>query len=233
MSAARMSVDGVTVRYGESVAVRDVSFDVPAGEVVGIVGANGAGKSSLLMSMNGLVPIASGSVAVDGRPLPREPWKIARTGVRFVSEERHLFPDLTVAQHLEVATLRGGAEPKAAIERALSIFTGLEPLIHRRAAFLSGGERSMLAVARAVVANPRVLVLDEPTLGLAPIATEQLIAALRRIKREGMTILLSEQGLALPRALCDVLIVMRLGALVERGKTATVLASENLRDVLI
>jgi branched-chain amino acid transport system ATP-binding protein len=192
------------LRYGGVPAVRGLSFQVGRGEVVGLVGPNGAGKSSTLLAIMGMVAPHRGEILLEGRPLAgRKTEAIVRSGVALVPERRHIFPELTVEENLRLglAGRRGGA--REAIGEAYELFPVLQGLRRRQAGTLSGGEQQQLAIARALVARPRVLLLDEPSLGLAPRAVEDVFRKLDEIRAHGLTIVLVEQRAQRTVALAD------------------------------
>ncbi|HEY2935477.1 MAG TPA: ABC transporter ATP-binding protein [Gaiellaceae bacterium] len=206
MPEAALAVDGLEVRYGAVPAVRDLSFEVGKGEIVGLIGPNGAGKSSTLQAIMGLVPIARGDVRHDGRSLRGwAPEAIARAGIALVPEGRHIFSGLTVEENLRLGL--AGRRGREGLERDLQWVYGLFPVVHefrsRNAGHLSGGQQQQLAIARALVSSPDVLLLDEPSLGLAPTVVETVFAALREIRERGVTILLVEQRATLTAAFAD------------------------------
>jgi branched-chain amino acid transport system ATP-binding protein len=189
-------VDDLEVRYGAVPALRGASLKIASGEVVGLVGPNGAGKSTLLQSVMGAVPAAGGSIAFDGRSVLGVPTdRIVRSGISLVPEGRHIFPQLTVDENLRLG-LVGRGEVNG-VQADLEFVKGLFPIVHdfrrRQAGLLSGGQQQQLAIARALVAKPRLLLLDEPSLGLAPAVVDTVWGALAQIRAGGVTILLVEQ----------------------------------------
>ena len=212
--AAVLEVTGLEVRYGTVPAVRDVGFAVKRGEIVGLIGPNGAGKSTTLHAIMGLVPSYGGEVSLDGRPLlGLAPETIARLGVSLVPEGRHVFAALTVDENLRLGLAarrsRDGLDEDYAWIRTL--FPILEEFRGRHAGALSGGQQQQLAIARALLARPEVLLLDEPSLGLAPTVVEAVFAALDEIRNRGVTILLVEQRAQLTVAFADRTHVMANG----------------------
>jgi branched-chain amino acid transport system ATP-binding protein len=225
---AAVDVEGLAVDYGRLRAVQGVTLSVYPGESVGIVGANGAGKSSVLRCIGGLVSAAEGSIRIEGRELRRpRPWSVPGVGVRLVPESRELFKDLSVAENLRAGTylLRRG-ERAEQVEQVLGVFPRLRQLLRSRAGALSGGEQQMLAIGRALAGRPRTLLLDEPALGLAPAAIGPLAEALLALKEMGLAILVAEQSLAIPRRLCDRVMVCQLGKIVASGTPDEVLTPE-------
>lgn len=193
-----LKIRDLTVAYGPVQALTGVSLDVEAGEIVALLGANGAGKSSLLRAISGLAPVVGGSIAFgdcDLRAL--SPDRVVAAGIAHAPEGRRLFPDLTVHENLLLGayTVRDRSTIQAATERLFGYFPRLRNRDRQRAGTLSGGEQQMLAVARALMSSPRLLLLDEPSLGLAPLMVEQIFTLIRQINRDaGIAILLVEQN---------------------------------------
>jgi branched-chain amino acid transport system ATP-binding protein len=212
-----LAVEQAYARHGLLQAVRDVSFALEEGETVALVGANGAGKTTLLRAIAGAHPLAAGSIHFDGADLKRVPAhrRVAR-GVALVPEGRRLFPGLTVEENLLVGAQRGRSG-RWAVETVLEVFPMLRPLRRARAATLSGGEQQATAIGRALMANPRLLLLDEVSLGLAPIAVEAVYASLRTVIGEGATVLLVEQDLTRALAVADRVLCMLEGRIVLEG----------------
>ena len=200
MSAA-IELDRLEVRYGAVHAVRDVSLTVDAGEIVGLIGPNGAGKSSTLHAVMGVVPAAGGDVRVHGRSVKgRAPEDVARAGVALVPEGRRIFAELTVDENLRLGRASGRAGD---INRVYELFPVVEEFRKRQAGTLSGGQQQQLAIARALVADPEVLLLDEPSLGLAPQVVDVVFEALQEIRESGIAILLVEQRAQRTVAMAD------------------------------
>ncbi len=198
MTAALLSVQGLEVRYGPIEAVKGISLALRAGEITALVGANGAGKSTTLMALSGLVPKAAGQVLFDGQDIGQlAPHRIVRTGVVQVAEGRATLTTLTVRENLELGayTRRDSAAERANdLDRVFTMFPRLQERASGLAGNLSGGEQQMLAIGRALMARPRVLLLDEPSMGLAPIVVQEIFRTLRDINAQGLTILLVEQN---------------------------------------
>ena len=187
-------VDDLHVRHGAVTAVRGLSLEVAPGEIVGLIGPNGAGKSSTLHAIMGVVPAASGDVRVGGRSvLRRRPEDVARSGIALVPEGRRIFGELTVEQNLRLGLSARRGNGSASLAAAYDLFPVLAEMRGRQAGALSGGQQQQLAIGRALVASPDVLLLDEPSLGLAPKVVDDVFAALAEIRARGVTILLVEQ----------------------------------------
>jgi branched-chain amino acid transport system ATP-binding protein len=199
-----LELEGVEVRYGPVPAVRDIHLKVGRGEVVGLIGPNGAGKSTTLHAIMGVVPAHEGDIHLDGRSIRgRSPEAISRAGVALVPEGRRIFGDFTVEENLRLGLAgrkRSGSKP---LTQAYELFPVLHDFRGRSAGVLSGGQQQQLAIARALVAEPELLLLDEPSLGLAPMAVDGVFETLRSIRERGVTILLVEQRAIHTVALCD------------------------------
>ena len=196
MTAPLLAIEGLAVDLAGRPALRDVVLAVAPGEAVGLIGPNGAGKSTLLKAVMGLVP-ARGTIRFEGAELGQlAPERRAALGIGYAPEGRRVFRGLTVAENLDVAGAAGAAERARRTEAALNLFPALRPHLNRRAWQLSGGQQQMLAIARALVAGPKLLLLDEPSLGLAPIVLEELTPALARIAAGGTALLIAEQNAA-------------------------------------
>lgn len=226
-----LSLRDLDLRYGRAQALFGVSLDLAAGEAVALLGRNGAGKTSTLKAVMGLLPSAGGTVTVDGQDVTGwPPYRAARLGLGYVPEDRRIFTDLSVAENLEVGRrpAPAGFESWTA-ERLTALFPNLSDLMPQRAGRLSGGEQQMLALARTLMGNPRVLLLDEPSEGLAPVIVDQLATALRGLRAEGIAILLSEQNLRFAGAIADRAAIIERGRIVQRCAMSELLADESLR----
>jgi branched-chain amino acid transport system ATP-binding protein len=213
--SSTLEVRYLEVAYGGVPAVRDVSFSVDAGEIVGLIGPNGAGKSTTLHAVMGLVPLVDGDVFLEGASLRgRPPERIASSGVALVPEGRRLFAELTVEENLRLglAALRGDGGASS-LEDAFALFPALHDARRRSAGVLSGGQQQQLAIARALVSRPSVLLLDEPSLGLAPTVVDLVFSTLQSIRERGIAILLVEQRAQRTVAIADRTHVLASGEL--------------------
>ena len=206
MTSSGFEVTGISVGYGGSPVVRDLSLSVAAGEIVGLIGPNGAGKSTTLHALMGLLPLRGGDVLLEGRSLRgRSPEAIARSGVALVPEGRRLFGELTVEENLRLglAGRRGNGMTRNPLDDVYELFPMLGEFRARSAGVLSGGQQQLLAIARALVAAPSVLLLDEPSLGLAPTMVDLVFSTVATIRDRGLAILLVEQRAQRTVALAD------------------------------
>ncbi len=216
------AIRGLNAYYGRAHILFDVTLQAARGEAVALLGRNGAGKSTTLRSIMGLGPTVRGEVEFEGAPLHGLPTHaIARRGLAYVPEERRVFSDLTVLENLKAGArpARPGV-PRWPVPRVLELFPKLGALQQRRAGQLSGGEQQMLAVARGLMGNPALLLLDEVSEGLAPAVVEQLAGTLRELRREGLTVLLCEQNLRFAMAVCDRAYVLAQGRVAFEGSIA-------------
>ena len=223
-----LTVSGLSIAYGAAMVVHEVSLEVRSGEIVTVIGANGAGKTTLLKAIAGVLRPAHGHVRLDGRDIGGRPsYQVAREGVVLVPEGRRIFGDQTVRDNLLLGALarrrpRDAAAVSADMERALGLFPALRDRLGHRAGGLSGGQQQMLAVARGLMARPRFLLLDEPSLGLAPMLVQEIFRALRELHVDGVTILLVEQMAAQAFALADRAYVLERGRITLAGRAAVV-----------
>ncbi len=228
-----LALQDCDVYYGKAQALHQVSIDVAAGEVVSLIGRNGAGKSTLLKAAIGLNAVHSGRRMMGDRDITAlKPYELGRLGLAFVPENRRIFPNLTVEENLKIATVMGRKGPWS-LERIYQLFPRLLERATQGGDTLSGGEQQMLAVGRGLLTNPEVLLLDEPTEGLAPLIVEQLTEAIRTINSEGVAILLVEQNLKVPLKLARRQFVIDNGRVVWSGTTAELQADRARIESLI
>jgi branched-chain amino acid transport system ATP-binding protein len=214
-----LEVSGLNVCYGSVEALRDVSIKVEAGRLVAILGANGAGKSTLLRTISGIARAASGTITLRGEEITRlSAEEIVRRGVSHVPEGRGIFPDLTVNENLMIgAYVRRGQDISADYARVMAMFPPIERRERQFGYTLSGGEQQMLAIGRALMAAPKVLLADELSLGLAPIIVKQVFAKLEQVRKAGITVLVVEQNARLAMKFADYLYVLKYGRVVMEG----------------
>jgi branched-chain amino acid transport system ATP-binding protein len=221
-----LEVEDIRTHYGTIEALRGVSLTVEEGEVVTLIGSNGAGKSTTLRSISGLTPASSGTIRFDGEEITRVPTEtIVSRGVALAPEGRHVFPRMTVRENLDLgAHRRRGVDITPDLERVYSLFPRLKERERQKAGMMSGGEQQMLAIGRALMAQPKLLMLDEPSMGLAPILVERIYETIREINRDGVTILLVEQNANYA------LDIAARGYVLETGRIAIANDSAKLRD---
>ncbi|MGD0266166.1 MAG: ABC transporter ATP-binding protein [Candidatus Methylomirabilota bacterium] len=226
-----LEVSDLEVYYGLSHILFGVTLRAAAGEAVALLGRNGAGKSTTLKAIMGLVPPSAGRVLFRGEDLVgKPPHLICRKGIGFVPEDRRIFPDLTVRENLEVGRRpEGNGDPMGSVERVFGLFPALRDLAERAGDSLSGGEQQMLAIARTLVGDPALLLLDEPSEGLAPRVLQDLAGHVQRLKREGMTILLSEQNLHFATRVSDRAYILEKGRIQYEGAIEELRADAEVR----
>ncbi|MDH3472786.1 MAG: ABC transporter ATP-binding protein [Rhodospirillales bacterium] len=232
-----LEVSGLQVDYGAIRAVHDVSLNLAEGELVTLLGANGAGKSSTLMCIAGALPATAGTIRLEGADVTSaRPEAMVRKGVATVPETRDVFPDLTVGENLQLGAYTrrkdaaGVAEDRA---RMFEMFPVLAERGGQPAGTLSGGEQQMLVIARAMMSRPRFLLLDEPSLGLAPTIVDQIFDMIATLKRSGLTILLVEQNASKALAVADRAYVMRLGKIEAEGTASEIAAATDLKALYL
>ncbi len=221
--------------YGRIEALHGVSLDVAAGEIVTLVGANGAGKTTLLRAISGVQPILSGRIYFDGRSIEHAPphARVA-LGIAQVPEGRQLFAPLSVEDNLKLgAWTRRATEPGPGLDRVYDLFPMLAELRHMLAGALSGGQQQLLAIGRALMANPRLLLLDEPSLGLAPILVDQILNVILNLKREGLTVLLVEQNAVAALGIADRGYVLETGTISVSGAAADIKNDRRIREAYL
>ncbi|WP_379071311.1 ABC transporter ATP-binding protein [Mesorhizobium sp. UC22_110] len=232
MANRLLEVTDLEVAYGDVRALWGVSIHVDAGSVVAIVGANGAGKTTLLKAVSGLIPAKRGEIKLSGTSLlGRLPEDIARLGIAHVPEGRGLFRQMTVLENLEL----GAFQPKArvnmkrALEKAYDLFPRLKERTGQKAGSLSGGEQQMLAIARATMSEPSLLILDEPSIGLSPLVVQQMFQLIEALHKQGVTILLVEQNIHQALKIADYAFVLKTGELAMQGTGAELIADPEVQ----
>lgn len=235
-----LEAHGLCGWYGAAQVLRDVDLQVRRGQVVALMGRNGAGKSTLLKAMMGLLPRRSGRIRFLGRDISRaEPYEIARLGLGYVPEDRRIFTDLTVRENLDVGRQGarrwpdGAAVPQWTPEALFTLFPNLASMPQRLGGHMSGGEQQMLSVARTLMGNPFLVLLDEPSEGVAPVIVEQMVHSILQLKRQGVGILLSEQNLFFASQVADHAYVLEKGQVRHQSTMAELLADETTRQTYL
>ena len=228
-----LEVDGLTASYGRIPVLNGVSFTVAAGEVLGILGYNGMGKTTLIKSLIGLVPSSSGSIRFDGRDITREPaFMRARSGIGYVPQGREVFPRLSVRDNLRIGSTIAGAQRDQMVHEVIAEFPTLERLLDRAAGTLSGGEQQILVIARALCARPRLLLLDEPTEGIQPSIIDHIAEALGQLATtRSITIILVEQNLEFIAGLASRALVIQKGRIVNEVEPAKLHSAMEIDEI--
>jgi branched-chain amino acid transport system ATP-binding protein len=230
MTAVVLSVDGIHTAYGASQVLFGVSLKIAEGECVCLLGRNGVGKTTTLRSIMGLTPSSRGRIEWRGQDITaKRPYQMARLGIGFVPEDRRIFSDLTVVENLDVAAGHRNGQTRWSVERVFDLFPELREIADRKGGYLSGGQQQMLTVARTLMTNPELLLLDEPSEGLAPLVVERLKEQIAHLKAEGMTILLAEQNVQFSLALAERVYVLEKGHIRYEGTAAEFCADPSLQ----
>ncbi|MBU1228903.1 MAG: ABC transporter ATP-binding protein [Proteobacteria bacterium] len=227
-----LEIKNINVFYGDLQVLWDVSFQVEPGEIVALIGANGAGKSTTLRTISGLLRPKSGEVTLDGQPLHSlEPYDLITLGIAHVPEARRLFVEMTVEENLDMGSLRGPAKlkRKETKEMVFSLFPRLSERRRQQSGTLSGGEQQMLAIGRGLMGLPKVIMFDEPSLGLAPILVGEIFEIIKRIREEGKTVLIVEQNVRQTLAIADRAYVLETGKVTMAGKGRDMLNDEHVK----
>jgi branched-chain amino acid transport system ATP-binding protein len=230
MPSASLVIEHIETFYGLSQVLFGVSLEVAPGECVCLLGRNGVGKTTTMRSIMGLTPPRGGRIRWKGEEITgKAPYQIARAGIGFVPEDRRIFAELTVWENLDVASRhrQGGS---VTVERVFDLFPKLRELVDRRGGFLSGGEQQMLTIARTLMGSPELLLLDEPSEGLAPLVVDHLKEQIERLKREGLTILLAEQNISFCLDLADRIYVLEKGQIRYQGTAREFRDNESIRQ---
>ncbi|NWD82289.1 ABC transporter ATP-binding protein [Pseudomonas reactans] len=236
MSEALLNVEGLQVRYGAIEAVKSLDLHIAEGERVTLIGANGAGKSSSLKALTGLLPAAKGSIHFAGQSiLGQAPEHLLRQGIAMVPEGRGIFARMSVLENLQAGAFlrRDNAHVQREMRQLFEHFPRLEERLHQSAGLLSGGEQQMLALARALLSRPRLLILDEPSMGLAPIMVEKIFQVIDDVCRQGMTLLLVEQNARLALQVTDRAYVMDTGRITLTGPSQDLLEHPEVRSAYL
>jgi branched-chain amino acid transport system ATP-binding protein len=231
-----LKVDGIDVFYGDVQVLWNISFEVAKGEVVGLIGANGAGKSTSLKAISGLVRPRKGSIEFDGVRLDKiPPYKVIEHGLAHVPEARRLFPTMSVEENLQLGSLQGEAKKrrKDTMERVFDIFPRLKERRRQLAGTLSGGEQQMCAIGRGLMGLPRMILFDEPSLGLSPLLTQEVFKVIQKVRSEGVTVLIVEQNVRQTLAICERAYVLETGKVVKEGRGVDLLVDEEVKKAYL
>jgi branched-chain amino acid transport system ATP-binding protein len=231
MSGSVLSVESLSAWYGAARILYDLSFEVGRGEVVALMGRNGAGKSTTIKSVMGLVPQRKGKVTFEGADISGlKPFEIARRGLGYTPEDRRIFVDLTVMENLDID---GRAAPFWTPEKVFALFPNLAEMQNRLGGRMSGGEQQMLTVARTLMGNPLLVLLDEPSEGVAPLIVEQMANTIVELKKEGLSILLSEQNIHFARLACDRVYLIERGHIRWHGSMAQLDDNQDVQRIYL
>jgi branched-chain amino acid transport system ATP-binding protein len=231
-----LEIRNIDVCYGDVQVVWDVSFSVQSGEIAALIGANGAGKSTILKTISGIVKPSGGKIIFDGKEINQmEPYDLIETGLAHVPEARRLFVEMTVEENLDMGSLKGNAKRSREETKAMvfDLFPRLKERRKQLAGTLSGGEQQMVAIGRGLMSKPKLIMFDEPSLGLAPILVRDIFEVIKKIRSEGMTILIVEQNVKLSLAIADKAYVLASGKLVMEGTGASLLDNEHIKTAYL
>jgi branched-chain amino acid transport system ATP-binding protein len=229
-----LKLDNVTVHYGTAEAVRDISLTLDEGAVVSVIGANGAGKTTILRAISGLVPLSSGTIEFAGVSIAHTPVnRIVSLGVAHVPEGRKLFPYMSVMANIKLGAYLRKDDTAPELDRVFTLFPRLKERRNQKAGSLSGGEQQMHAIGRALMAKPRLLMMDEPSLGLAPVVIDAVAEAILDINRSGITVLLVEQNAGLVTRVSKKCYVIEVGKVVLEGQIAELMADDSVRRAFL
>ncbi|MGH4051206.1 MAG: ABC transporter ATP-binding protein [Clostridium sp.] len=231
-----LKIEGLNVNYGAIHALHDISINVKAGEIVTLIGANGAGKTSILRAISGLIPIKSGSVLFEDKPIHSTPaYKLSKLGIAHVPEGRRIFANMSVMENLELgAYIRNDKQNIAKdYEMVFDKFPRLKERLKQMAGTLSGGEQQMLAMGRALMVRPRILLLDEPSMGLAPLVVRDIFSIIKEINKSGTTILLVEQNAHMALSIANKAYVLETGKIILEGTAKELLSNDSVRNAYL
>lgn len=229
MTKPLLNIAGIRASYGKVVALHSIDLQLYEGEIVAILGANGAGKTTLLNCISGIVPIAAGQIHYASQPIHgMKPWQLSKLGISHVPEGREIFPSMSVRENLMVVDAFGNG-PVFTVDDVLEMFPRLLERIEQMAGNLSGGEQQMLAIARGLMARPKLMLFDEPSLGLSPVISKLVLSAIAGLKERGVSSILVEQNMSAALAISDRAYVLRVGRVVKQGSSADVADKEEMR----
>jgi branched-chain amino acid transport system ATP-binding protein len=228
-----LTVKDVSAAYGKVVALRGVSLSVNRGEIVAILGANGAGKTTLLNAISGVLPITAGRIEfADQRINGRKPWTLSRAGISHVPEGREIFPSMTVEANLKIVDAFGSG-PVFTVDDVLNMFPRLRERFRQAAGNLSGGEQQMLAIGRGLMARPRLILFDEPSLGLSPFFSKFVLGAIGELRAKGLSALLVEQNMRAALKIADRAYVLRVGSIVREGMAGEIADAPDIQEAYL
>lgn len=231
---AMLKVDNINVYYGSIHAIKDISFEVEQGEIVTLIGANGAGKSTTLQTVSGLLHSKTGSITFLGERIDNVPaHKLVAKGLAQVPEGRRIFLQMSVMENLQMGAYTSKGDTKDDLENVFERFPRLKERKNQIAGTLSGGEQQMLAVGRALMSSPKLIMMDEPSLGLAPLVVQDIFSIIRQINSEGITVLLIEQNANMALKIADKAYVMETGRITMEGTGAELLADETIKEAYL
>ncbi|WHH57927.1 ABC transporter ATP-binding protein [Petroclostridium sp. X23] len=232
-----LKVEGLTVKYGNITAVNNISFEVPEGKIIALIGNNGAGKTTTLKTISCLLKPSNGKILFNDRDITgQKPHDIAKQGLIHIPEGRHIFPQLTVKENLIISSFSRTIKYKnfkLEIEQVLDTFPKLRERQKQLAGTLSGGEQQMLAIARGILQKPKLLILDEPSMGLAPLIVEDVFENIKRINKQGTTVLLVEQNAQMALSVADYGYVLEVGDVVLEGNAASLLEDSSVKKIYL
>lgn len=229
-----LKIEDLKVNYGGIEAVKGISMDVPEGKIVTLIGANGAGKSSILRTISGLVKPKSGKIAFCGEDITaKDPTYIVTKGITLVPEGRRIFPDLTVKENLRIGAYLRKDDIADDLNWVYELFPRLKEREWQQGGTLSGGEQQMLAVGRALMSRPKVIMMDEPSLGLAPLVVQSIFEIIKAVNKQGITVLLIEQNANMALQVADIAYVLETGRITKSGSGAELLADESIKEAYL
>ncbi len=228
-----LRMESVSAAYGKVTALREVSLEVHPGEIVAILGANGAGKTTLLNAISGVLPISGGHIEFNGSRIDgRKPWQLSRLGISHVPEGREIFPAMSVEANLKIVDAFGGG-PTYTVDDIYEMFPRLHERMHQMAGSLSGGEQQMLAIGRGLMARPRLILFDEPSLGLAPFLTKFVLNSIAGLRAKGIATLLVEQNMRAALRIADRAYVLRVGRMVRTGSAQEIASAPDIQEAYL
>ena len=231
-----LQLNNVTAGYGATTILHDVSLEVKEGEVVTIVGGNGAGKTTTLRTVSGLIEASAGSITFEGEDITRLPThQVVNRGITLIPEARQLFPEMTVLENIQMGAYRPAAKSRydQRLEEVLTLFPRVKERLHQQAESLSGGEQQMVAIARGMMACPKLLMFDEPSLGLAPIVVSQVFDVVKKIAESGTTVLIVEQNVNQTLKVADRAYVIENGRMVMNGQAQELMGDDHIRKAYL